>query len=109
MKHEHEHSLDGKWSKIAEDRYGLWVEGWLERNAKNNELIDLMKQGKLQGLSVGFRLINSYYENGIRYITEGELVEISLVEMPANSGAAFVPVRDLKQPKLLVRRPRDQV
>jgi len=40
-------------------------------------------------LSIGYQAIQSYMENGIRYITETLIMETSLVSVPADPGARF--------------------
>lgn len=75
----------GIWTKIAEDQRGLYVEGQLaEGVARADEAWNLLSEGALDGLSIGFRAVRSKKATttGRRHILEAELWEISLVTFP---------------------------
>ncbi len=88
-----EHNIDqliGFIESLTEDEYGLYVTAKVDISLNlGNEIIDLIKHRIVSGLSIGFQVKNSYYNdyNNIRYISEVELLEISLVAIPANSKA----------------------
>lgn len=50
----------------------------------NKDLILLLKKKIIYGLSVGLIIKEKYYENKNRIITKADLVEVSLVTIPAN-------------------------
>ncbi|KJV80850.1 phage major capsid protein, HK97 family [Rickettsia hoogstraalii str. RCCE3] len=55
------------------------------------EAIELIKQGAIDGLSIGFYIKNSVYNDARqRVITEAELLEISIVTFPANQSAKIL-------------------
>ena len=85
----------GKWQSIAEDRYGLSVEGKLTLATKRgSEAHALMRDGAL-GLSIGFRVKSggAAYEGNQRVLKALDLVEISAVSMPANVAARVTSVK----------------
>lgn len=75
----------GTWSEIREDARGLFVRGRLALDAaKAREVHALMRQGALDGLSIGFRAVRARADakTGIRRILEVDLWEISVVTFP---------------------------
>lgn len=55
----------------------------------------LVKQGVLTGVSVGFIAYDWHEEDGTTFITDWELVEISLVTTPANDQALIMEMRSV--------------
>ncbi len=86
----------GVWSAITEDEKGLKVDGQLVlETARGLEAHALLKAGALNGLSIGFRARGSERgPNGVRVLTDVELIEISLVSLPAASKARVTKVRN---------------
>lgn len=74
----------GAWTSIAEDARGLRVVGRLNLAvARARELHALLRQGALDGLSIGFRALKSVREaGGVRRLIEIDLWEISVVTFP---------------------------
>jgi len=95
MRWAHWGDVIGKWVTLKEDDYGLYVEGELTPNhSKAQDVYALLKHGAIDGLSIGFYLRD--YEtrsDGVRVIKEAELVEISVVEDPADLGAKIGDVK----------------
>jgi Escherichia/Staphylococcus phage prohead protease len=59
-----------------------------------DDLLDELRQGYLTGMSVGFRPIRSVRgDAGVREIVEAELIEVSMVGIPAYAGATLLSVR----------------
>lgn len=86
----------GSWTEIREDERGLFVRGKLSIGiAKARELHLLMKQGALDGLSIGFRAVKARKEaaSGLRRIIEADLWEISVVTFPMLPGARIGDVK----------------
>jgi hypothetical protein len=88
----------GVWTDLREDETGLAVAGRLvTETAKGAEALALMKAGALTGLSIGFRARQQERgPKGIRVLTEIELVEISLVALPAAPAARIKDVRSME-------------
>lgn len=74
----------GVWDEIREDGKGLWVKGRLLGDvAQAREAAALIREGAIDGLSIGYRTIRSARdEKGRRLLTEIELWEVSLVTFP---------------------------
>lgn len=75
----------GVWTSIAEDRRGLHVRGRLNlERERSREALSLMRQGALDGLSIGYRteIERKDPETGLRRLERIDLWEISLVTFP---------------------------
>lgn len=74
----------GRWLVIEEDRRGLWVEGRLGGSAAAAEAARLMRAGRLDGLSIGFRTVAAREDRAarVRRLTEIDLWEVSVVMSP---------------------------
>lgn len=80
----------GVWTDIFEDAHGLFVRGRLAGGvARARELAELIGQGALDGLSIGFRTARARRDPaaGARRILEADLWEISIVTFPMMPGA----------------------
>jgi HK97 family phage prohead protease len=77
---------------LSEDDYGLKMEAVINNKVKaGSEAIELIKQGAIDGLSIGFYVkMSNYNEVKQRVITEAELVEVSIVTFPANRNAKIL-------------------
>lgn len=97
---------------MREDDKGLAVKGEINlETQRGREAFSLAKQGVLTAFSIGFQIVESVMDNDfIRTISGIDLMEISLVSIPANEEATItsvksdgiVPFQDL--PILLERR-----
>ncbi|MGN6582502.1 MAG: HK97 family phage prohead protease [Rhizobiaceae bacterium] len=86
----------GTWTEISEDGKGLFVRGKLAAGVKRaREVLDLMRHGALDGLSIGFRASRARSDprTGIRHILEADLWEISIVTFPMLPGARVERVK----------------
>lgn len=79
----------GRWLSLTEDARGLRVEGRLNLAVQRaRELDALLREGGLDGLSIGFRTVRSTPERGgLRRLHSVDLWEISLVSFPLLPGA----------------------
>ncbi len=74
----------GRWTRIIEDRRGLWVEGEiLALSPRGRTASDLVARGVLDGLSIGFRTrgFTPRRPRG-RRLTSIDLWEVSIVTFP---------------------------
>jgi HK97 family phage prohead protease len=89
----------GVWTEIAEDEKGLAVKGrlLLEKQDGKDAYIDL-KEGALDGMSIGFRTKSDSYDGRrkARMLKEVDLLEISLVSFPMNENARVTGVKSIK-------------
>lgn len=79
------HEPLGVWETIREDKRGLYVKGRLVLDVvRAREVRDLLREGALNGLSIGFRTIRATRDakSGLRRLTQIELWEISVVTFP---------------------------
>lgn len=86
----------GKWTRIEEDERGLLVEGELTPgHSVAEDAFALLKHGSVNGLSIGYRIPEGGAEvkDGIRYLSQVDLVEISVVESPADIAATIGDVK----------------
>jgi HK97 family phage prohead protease len=85
---------------MREDSKGLWVKSRISKTAKGDEALELMRDGVINRLSVGFSIPGGKSQidgQGIRHIYEGKLFEYSLVTWPANDQAIITGVKTLKE------------
>ena len=91
----------GVYTKMYEDEKGLYVEGKLAPTERGKELYTLMKmkpRPAIQGLSIGYIAtdVDYYLEDKateVRLIKGVDLLEISIVTMPANDKALISDVK----------------
>jgi HK97 family phage prohead protease len=88
----------GIWERIAEDGFGLWVEGLLVAGVpRADALRRLIERRAIDGLSIGFRTVRARRDakGGRRRLFEIDLWEISIVSFPMLDGARIAaPVPD---------------
>lgn len=86
----------GVWTDLIEDEKGLYVKGrlLLEKQDGKDAYIDL-KEGALDGMSIGFRTKADSYDGRrkARMLKEIDLLEISLVSFPMNENARVTGVK----------------
>ncbi|MBI3275893.1 MAG: HK97 family phage prohead protease, partial [Methylocystis sp.] len=96
----------GVWTQIVEDGHGLKVKGRLDLSvARAREALSLLRQGAVDGLSIGFRTKRAVTDrqSGIRKLLEIDLWEISVVTFPMLTQAR---VDAVKRTALRPPRPR---
>lgn len=95
MRWNHFGEVIGKWLDIRETDKGLWVEGELTPgHSKAEDVYASLKHGAISGLSIGYRPVKSFpNETGGLDLHEIDLVEISIVESPADLAAQIGDVK----------------
>lgn len=87
----------GDWTSLKEDDHGLQGEGclWLEDAINARVAYRGMKSKSITGLSIGYYVIRASYneKTGIRTLEELELVEVSIVTVPANDDARIDAIK----------------
>jgi Escherichia/Staphylococcus phage prohead protease len=86
----------GVWDEIREDQRGLFVRGRLMLDVgRAREVHALMKQGALDGLSIGFHTVKATRDrsSGTRHLVEVDLWEISIVTFPMQPGARVSTIK----------------
>jgi HK97 family phage prohead protease len=85
----------GVWSELYEDPVGLFVRGRVLTDiSRGRDVLALMREGALDGLSIGFKTIRARMDrlNGRRTILEADLWEVSVVTFPMLTGARVTRV-----------------
>lgn len=80
-----EKEVIGLWHEVREDARGLYVKGRvLEDIARGREVLALMRAGAVDGLSVGYKTLESQRnrKSGHRELRRVDLWEISIVTFP---------------------------
>lgn len=95
MRWNHFGEVIGKWLDIRENEHGLWVEGELTPgHSKAEDVYASLKHGAISGLSIGYRPVKSFpNETGGVDLHEIDLVEISVVESPADLAAQIGDIK----------------
>lgn len=86
----------GRWLSLVEDETGLRVRGQLNRSvARAREILALMRDGALDGLSIGFRVDKAQTDprGGYRRLFAVDLWEISIVTFPLLPAARVAAVK----------------
>jgi HK97 family phage prohead protease len=97
MLYNHGGNVIGKWVKFEETETGLYVEGELTPNhSKAADVYASLKHGAVDGMSIGYRVKEKQdLPDGKRLLKAIELVEISIVEEPADLGAKIAEVKSM--------------
>lgn len=95
MRWNHYGDVIGKWLTIQEDEKGLYVEGSLTPNhSLAQDVYASLKHGSIGGLSIGYRVVRGAENTtGGMDLYEIDLVEISVVESPADIAAQIDEVK----------------
>jgi hypothetical protein len=89
MRWNHYGEIVGKWTRMEEDEKGLYVEGELTPgHSKAQDVYASLMHGAISGMSIGYKP-KKFVENekGGYDLYEIDLVEISVVESPADLNA----------------------
>ena len=95
MRWNHFGEVIGKWTNMYEDQKGLFVEGELTPgHSKAEDVYASLQHGAISGLSIGYR-VNKSAPNETKGLDlyEIDLVEISIVETPADLAAQIGDVK----------------
>ena len=86
----------GRWLSIEEDARGLHVRGRLNLSVRRaREIAALIGEGALDGLSIGFRVVEAAKDRrtGLRRLQKLDLWEVSIVTFPMLPGARVAAVK----------------
>jgi HK97 family phage prohead protease len=72
---------------IKEKNHGLYIE--FKIKTFDEFIVRKIFDGFLNNLSIGFIPIKYFYKNNIRYITLVKILEVSIVEKPAQNNTKF--------------------
>lgn len=95
MRWNHFGPIIGKWLVMQQDERGLYVEGELTPgHSVANDAAASLKHGSVDGLSIGFYLRDYEQDGVVRRLKEIELIEVSIVEEPADNLARISDVKN---------------
>lgn len=85
----------GVWDEVTEETGGLRVKGRILMTISDGkDAFELVKAGAIEGLSIGYRTVESEYNNaGNRLLKAVDLWEVSLVTFPMNELARVDAVK----------------
>jgi len=86
----------GRWTSLSEDSRGLLVAGQLNmKTGGGREAYEHLRAGDLNGLSIGYRVPpgGSQHKDGVTYLTQINLQEVSVVAVPSDSDARISAVK----------------
>jgi HK97 family phage prohead protease len=89
----------GIWLELREDMRGLWARGRLiPEVARGRELLALVREGAIDGLSIGYRTVRGRIDpkTRIRRLYQVDLWEVSIVTFPLLTGARVHAVKSLQ-------------
>ena len=101
------HEPIGVWEEIREDARGLYVRGRLTTDIeRGRDVLALLKDGALDGLSIGFKTKAARRDpaTGARTLIEIELWEVSVVTFPLLEGSAVTAIGAKGDAAEIIRR-----
>jgi len=109
MRWNHYGDIIGKWIEIKEDDVGLFVTGELTKgHSVADNVYASLKHGAIDGMSIGYYATKAEdNEHGGEDLHQIELVEISVVEEPADVHATISNIKNLKTLKEYEKTLRD--
>lgn len=88
----------GRWGKLTEGESGLTVEGKISTKTRDGgEAYELVKDGALGGLSIGYDPLRKRMDGKVRELIELELHEVSLVSIGMNPLATVTDVKNIRE------------
>lgn len=78
----------GVWEEMTSDERGLRLKGRIAtRTQLGRDVAELAAMGAIDGLSIGFNVVEDEWEGRTRYIKKADLWEVSVVTFPMNQEA----------------------
>lgn len=105
--HNHDAMPLGRAVVLREDSVGLYAELAVSKTAAGDEVLELVRDGALDGLSIGFvPVVDNRPSPGVVERVEAKLHEISVVSFPAYDSARVAALRgeSAPSPELLALR-----
>lgn len=86
----------GKPIELREDENGLFIKGKISDTTMGKDIKTLMKDGVLNELSIGYNIVNSYFDReGVRHLKAVRLWEVSIVTWAMNDRAKIDVVKSM--------------
>lgn len=105
MRWNHYGDIIGKWMTMFADSKGLFVEGELTPgHSKASDVYASLKHGAIDGMSIGYVPVRAIENSdGTRLLQEIKLIEISVVEEPADLGAKINSIKSAIEEATTIR------
>lgn len=82
--------------RLEDSSKGLLIHGKLTMAVPDaRATYELMRDGVLKGLSIGYTKVRDEVKDGVRYLREVKLFEVSLCVFPMNEAATVTEVKDI--------------
>lgn len=92
-----QHRPVGRWSEFEESSAGLVAKGRIStRTRDGGEAYELVKDGALSGLSIGYDPVNKRMAGKVRELVEIDLHEVSLVAIGMNPRATVTAIKEFE-------------
>ena len=89
----------GRTLELREDSIGLYVKGQISDTTAGRDYRQLIRDGVLDQMSIGYIALEYYIdEQQVRHLTKLDLLEISIVNYPANTEARIESYKGGKKP-----------
>jgi uncharacterized protein len=85
----------GRPIEMREDSKGLYVEAQISKTPKGDEILELVKDGVINEMSIAYEVIQQDIKKDARYLKEIKLFEFGPVDFPANPQAVISGVKSL--------------
>lgn len=83
-------------ARVFEDEKGLGFEGTIVTStSEGHDVYELIKAGVLSKVSIGYNVEEDSWKDGVRYLKQIDLREISIVTFPANEATEVVAVKSV--------------
>lgn len=91
---------------MEEDSKGLYVKAHISRTQLGNDVLELMRDGVIDRMSIGYDIIQDEKDDkaGTRLLKELKLYEFSPVTFPANEEAIIEQVKSIDDMEQLLRK-----
>ncbi len=93
---------------IHEDDRGLYVECYISRTKRGDDLLILLKDGAIDKMSIGYIPIEVEEAGDIRVLKEVDIFEVSVVVFPMNEATDIFEVRSKDMTKVLAKLAKKQ-
>ncbi len=95
LKQHNPDAVPGVWEHMEEDQNGLYVRGRLINTTLGNDTYIEMKEGALDGMSIGYITLKDDGKRNPRKLLAVDLWEVSIVTFPMNEEALINQVKNL--------------
>lgn len=90
---------------IVERDDGPWMTAKISKTTAGDEMIELIRDGAVPGVSVGARILKSRMVEGVVQRVEAALNEVTLTAFPALEGAEILALRSALKPAAEQKKP----